>query len=319
MNKTIIPEDTPPAGFPVVKPGSPMTVAAMLEQPGRIWDLLPDGLSGLSREDAAYHYRQRRNWIDLNQVDAARNLAIHRQAIDLVGQDMPPGAVLLEMGGGVAFDAQMILERAYPLGGYLFSEISLPLLEHVAAEFPPSNGTPVVFCALDAGDLMLAAAQVDVVLMIAALHHVPDLPQALSEIDRVCKPGARIVFGIEPNSLWIKGLARLRRCFRPLFPPKSHSAADEQNEGFSMNDFYAYAGRTGWRLETLQPVWLTCGILHYGLEFLYRALRLSKRIRLPQGIENIFVRLDAWLLHVPLLKPLAWHFTVSYRKDGKEE
>lgn len=309
------PEEQNPAALPVVKAGDYLSVVDLMQRPQQIWDLLPEPLAGLTHTDAEYHYRQRHNWIELNQVDAPRNLAIHQQVVDLVGEVVRPGAVLLEMGGGIAFDAQKILTRRYPLRCYLFSEISIPLLDYVAGELDSPNGTTLVYCALDACHLRIANDQVDIVLMIAALHHVSDLEQALAEISRISKPDARIIFGIEPNRMYGKWLARLRKFFRPLFPQKSHSAADEENEGFSVQDFRNIARQTGWRLEGLRPVWLTCGFLHYGLEFLYRVLRLEKRIRLPVALEDIFISLDECLLRIAALHPLAWHYTVSYRKN----
>jgi SAM-dependent methyltransferase len=310
-------EINPNGTFPVVKVNRKITVAEMKAHPRQIWDVLPPRMDGLTQADADYHFRQRQQWIELNQVDAPRNLAAHARVIDLVGQSLRPGAVILELGGGVGYDAKRILARSFPMDCYLFSEISVPLLQYVAAECSIPDGTPLVFCALDADDLMIAAEQVDVILMISALHHLPRLWTALAEMERVAKPGAHLIFGIEPSRFWSQWLVRLRSLFRPLFPAKTHSTADEECEGFSMADFRDIARRTGWRLEAIQPVWLTCGFIHYGLEFFFRVLRLKKRIRLPAPLEQVFITLDEWLLHIPALQPYAWHYTVSYRKPEK--
>ncbi len=300
--------------WPVVKADRMLSIAALKECPHQIWDMLPLQSNPLTQADAEYHFQQRQNWLELNQMEASRNLTAHAQVYDLAGSAIQPGAVLLEIGGGVGFDAQHILARAYPIGCYLFSEISIPLLQYVAQDGIKTQRIPLIFCALDASEMMIESGQVDVILMIAALHHIPALWDALSEMDRTAKPGAHIIFGIEPNRFWSRWLIRLRNVFRPLFPNKSHSAADEESEGFSMADFQTIAGRTGWQLRTLRPVWLTCGFLHYGLEFLYRALRLKKRLRLPAALEYVFITLDEWLFQITPLWALAWHYTVSYQK-----
>jgi len=303
--------------FPVVKERRKLTIDQIKADPHQIWDMLPSQMDSLTQADAEYHFHQRQNWIESNQVDTPRNRTAHTRIIDLVGQSLPPGAVVLELGGGVGYDAQSILARALPLGCYLFSEISIPLLQYVAKECLVTDGTPLAFCALDANDLMISAEQVDVIFLIAALHHFPHLWTAIAEMERIAKPGAHIIFGIEPNRLWSLWLARLRSFFRPLFPAKTHSAADEKSEGFSMADFREIARRTGWRLDEIQPVWMTCGFIHYGLEFFFRVLRLKKRIHLPASLEQVFITLDEWLLRIPALQPFAWHYTVSYRKPGE--
>ncbi|GMU21549.1 MAG: hypothetical protein AMXMBFR13_16420 [Phycisphaerae bacterium] len=51
----------------------------------------------------------------------------------------------------------------------------------------------------DAQELPLASASIDLVVMNAALHHVPRPAVALAEINRVLKPGGLFALGFEPN------------------------------------------------------------------------------------------------------------------------
>lgn len=282
-----------------------------------VLDLLPSDMEEVTRLDAGYHANEKDNWIKQNQVDTYRNSHYHHQIVQEVCSTLNFQSVILELGGGVGFDADLLIREGCLFKCYILSEISPLLLEYAKMTNSSFTNQPVMFCALDASDLLIADRQIDVVFMIAALHHFPDLHKAISEIDRVTKDKASIIFGIEPNSMWSQLLARMRPLYRKLFVKRDHSAADEEAEGFSRKDFYNIASQVGWKIEKITPVWFFTAFMHYGLEFLFRLLRLKQRIRIPQFVEKLIVSLDKLFFRIPYAQNLAWHYTVVIRKDSK--
>jgi hypothetical protein len=130
----------------------------------------------------------------------------------------------------------------------------------------------------------------------------------------VTRPGAKIVFAMEPNRLWSAILVALRPLYRRLFSIKDHSAADEEAEGFSFRQLRTMGEKFGWQVQRLTPVWFLTGFLHNGLEFLYRLLRMKKRFRVPLFVERVFLFVDAALFTLPFFSRLSWHYTAVYRK-----
>lgn len=193
---------------------------------------------------------------------------------------------------------------------YVFSEVSL---EIVAVAELEATGDDIV-CTLDAQRIPFADYQFDCVFMVAAFHHLPDMNKALSEIARVTKSGGFIAFGIEPNRWWLALLKRSRRLLRAMIPEKTHSAADEEALGLGRTDFEKLANRHNLKILYLEPVWLLCGYLHYGLEFLHRVLRLKKRLKLPVVLEHLVVLIDKILLTIPGISRFSWHNSVVYQK-----
>jgi SAM-dependent methyltransferase len=164
--------------------------------------------------------------------------------------------------------------------------------------------------------MRLASGQVDRVLAMAAAHHFPDLQRALSEIDRVTRPGARIVFAIEPNRTWSSLLVALRPIYRALFAKTSHSAADEEAEGFTLTQLRTMGTPHNWRTVSVTPVWFLTGFLHHGLELVYRLLRLRTRLRAPVALEKLLIAADSIFFRLPFCDRLAWHYTAVYEKAG---
>lgn len=278
---------------------------------GAVWDLLPKSLSALTAEEGQYHAEQKETWIEQNQIGSLRSLEMHRSFIRSVAGRCGASSHILEIGGGVGFDMKLFLQMARDLQVYVFSEVSLELVQFAEKDVTAGN---ILFCTLDAQRIPFADHQFDCVFMVAAFHHLPDMDAALSEIARVTKRGGFIAFGIEPNRWWLALLKRGRGVLRAMMPGKTHSAADEEAAGMAKADFEQLASRHDLRILRLEPVWLLCGYLHYGLEFLYRALRLRKRLTLPPVVERLFLAMDRLLLSLPGISRLSWHHSIVYQK-----
>jgi ubiquinone/menaquinone biosynthesis C-methylase UbiE len=291
------------------------TVRELMGENVGVINLLPDALNEVTRLDAEYHAGLRNGWIDLNQISTERNLRSHGDAIAELARDLRSDAVILELGSGVGYDAKRFMELNIPFGCYVVSEIATGLLEHSKNELAPvSPGREILYCCLSADSILIADKEIDRVFAVATLHHFPDLTLALKEIDRVAKPGAKMIFAMEPNRLWSSMLLALRPMYRGLFKKKAHSAADDEAEGFSLRDLRTMGANFQWQVESIAPVWFFTGFLHNGLEFTYRLLRLRKRISVPRFVEKLLLAADAVFFKIPFCDRLAWHYTVVFRK-----
>lgn len=276
-----------------------------------LWDLLPKSLSSLTAEEGKYHAEQKATWAEQNQIQTVRNLEFHRSFLRCIADHCNGSSRILEMGGGVGFDLKLFKEMVPDIRVYVFSDVSLELLAFAHSEEPCDT---IVFCTVDAQRIPFADNQFDCVFMVAALHHLPDMNEALSEIARVTKSGGRIGFGIEPNRWWLSLLKRSRWLLRTILPQKNHSAADEEAPGLGQADFEELAYRHNLTILRLEPVWFLCGFLHYGLEFLHRLFRLKRRVSLPAGLERLCVVADRVILSVPGIRRFSWHNSVVYQK-----
>jgi len=287
-----------------------------------VWNLMPESIDATTALDAQYHAGMRDQWIESNQVNTIRNLTPHRQGVQWFCEEMPPQCVLLEIGAGVGFDAQLSIQKIKDTDfkAYLLSEIDPTLVEYAKnSQETLQKDARVIACCLDGGNLRLADSQVDRILCVAALHHLPDLRQSLLEMDRIAKPGARFVFTMEPNRFWLSFIAKLKPLYKKRIGSSTSSAADEQAEGFTWEEMILMGSRQGWVLKELEPVWFLLGFIHYGLEAMYRLFRLRKRIVLPHKMEKVLWILDRIILNLPGMKHLAWHYSAMYQKSRLAE
>lgn len=278
---------------------------------GPLLDLLPKSITPLTIEEGRYHAEQRTTWEEQNQIQAERNVAFHQSFLRLIAQRCHGSSQILELGGGVGFDLKLFLRMVDEFQLYVFSEVSMELLDSAHREV---GSEKVVYCTTDAQCIPFEDGEFDAVFMVAALHHLPDMDAALSEIGRVTKCGGIIAFGIEPNRWWLTLLKKMRVLLRVVLPKKDHSAADEEAPGLNRSDFERLAAKHGLKIEHFEPVWLLCGFVHYGLELFYRSFRLKRRLRLPAAVERLIIFADRALLTIPGIREFSWHNSVVYQK-----
>lgn len=279
-----------------------------------IYNFLPQSINEVITKDASYHEDQMKTWIEQNQIDTLRNLFFHRKILEFISMKSTEKSNILEIGGGVGFDLEMILKSNISFRKYVFSDISEPMLSYVSKKL---DSNLVKYCAIDGHNIPFEKNQFDIVCMIATVHHFHDINTALKEIIRVTKPDGFIILGIEPNRSWLQLISKIKRHLIKILPEKKSSPADEEAEGFFIKDFKTIEKAYSLKLIQFEPIWFFCGFVHYGLEFVYRAFRLRNRIRLPFFIEKIFINIDNLLLHVPFISNLYWHYTVIYQKGAR--
>ena len=277
-----------------------------------IYNLMPKSVNEIVKGDAIYHEAQKETWIEQNQINSLRNLYYHKKIISFIANKSDNNSNILEVGGGVGFDLDIFLKNKPSFQNYIFSEISLPLSQYVYKKIKDDK---ITYCCIDAHNIPFKEDQFDFVYMAATFHHFYDVDAALKEIVRVANKGGYIILGIEPNK-WAKYIYKMKNILFKILPYKNISPADDKASGLAIGDYKRIGIIYNLNLVKIEPVWLFCGFIHYGLEFIYRLFRLKNRIKLPNIIENIFIHIDNYLALIPGLKNLFWHYTVIYQKNN---
>jgi SAM-dependent methyltransferase len=279
-----------------------------------IFDFLTSDSPNIVHADGQYHNDSKDKWVDLNQLNTQRNLFYHNQVFDLISKNLKSGNItILELGGGNGFDLNLFINKGIDFNSYFFTEVSLGLVDYVKTSKEwPSN---VFFATADAMSLPFQERQFNVVFLVAALHHLPDPFKGMEEIIRVLKPGGIFISAIEPNKKLWGVIHKITKYLRPILPRKKHSPADEEAEGFSIKEFHDFSYKFKWDLKLIQPVWVLNGLIHYGLEFIYRFFRLNRRLVLGRKTDFIITNIDNILVKNKYIRELSWHYTVVFKKQ----
>jgi len=122
-----------------------------------------------------------------------------------------PGERLLEIGVGTGYYSLELAEWVAPEGKLELFDLQQEFLDHVmraAAERGLANLVPTQG---DATKLPYGDASMDAVILTAVLGEIPDTARALQEIQRVLKPGGRLVVGELFGDPHFTTLASLKR------------------------------------------------------------------------------------------------------------
>ncbi len=142
---------------------------------------------------AADHYDSK--WgIDFGEVGRAQVLAKVRKAL---GHEPQPWGRSLEIGAGTGYFT-LNLMTAGLIGEATCTDIS-PGMLRTLSENGERLGVDVRTSVADAERLPFADGSFDLVLGHAVLHHIPDLPRAFEEFERVLAPGGTVMFAGEPS------------------------------------------------------------------------------------------------------------------------
>jgi ubiquinone/menaquinone biosynthesis C-methylase UbiE len=194
---------------------------------------------------AAGHYDHK--WgIDFGEVGRAQVLAKVRKAL---GGEPPRWERSLEIGAGTGYFSLNLL-GAGVIGEATCSDISPGMLRTLRAN-AEELGLEVRTTPADAERLPFDDASFDLVLGHAVLHHIPDLPRAFAEFERVLAPGGTVLFAGEPSRTGDR-LARVpKRAATTLAPAwraamrapaARHEAADAPDEALErVVDVHAFA------------------------------------------------------------------------------
>jgi ubiquinone/menaquinone biosynthesis C-methylase UbiE len=128
-----------------------------------------------------------------------------------VGQDQVAGKLRKALGGRPTAAFGDGLEIGAGTGYFSLNLAQLGLIERptatdisagmlaTLAETAGELGVPIATARAEAEELPFADESFDLVFGHAVLHHIPDLPRALTEFERVLRPGGAIAFCGEPS------------------------------------------------------------------------------------------------------------------------
>ena len=152
--------------------------------------------------------------IDFGDVGQSQVLGKLRK---LLGDEMRSGyARGLEIGAGTGYFSLNLLQAGV-LREATCTDISPRMVATLSAN-ARRLGLDVRATRADAEALPFADATFDLVLGHAVLHHLPNLPRAFTEFQRVLRPGGRIVFAGEPSRIGDR-LARVPKRGARLLAP----------------------------------------------------------------------------------------------------
>jgi ubiquinone/menaquinone biosynthesis C-methylase UbiE len=277
-----------------------------------IYNLLPQKLNNITKEDAKFHSAVREEWVEINQLDEFRNFFYYNQVLEFLKDKSEDNSTILELGGGVGYDLLRFLKKDPKFNTYIFSDVSFDSASFASEHI---RGKKIIFCSIDANKIPLPDESVDIVYMIAALHHFPDVDRAFSEIYRIVKPGGYIVFGLEPNKIMLNFLRFAKLPFKRIFATnKLRPAADDVAEGFSVSNFIDFSNKYNLKIIILESVRFLTGIIQFGLEGIFRIFKPKRRVRIPGYLDKAFLYLDRIILSYSPLKAICWHYTVAFQK-----
>ena len=116
----------------------------------------------------------------------------------LVGAELERGYErALEIGAGTGYFSLNLLQAGV-VSEATCTDISPGMVTALATN-ADRLGLRVSTARADAESLPFADGSFDLVLGHAVLHHLPDLPRAFSELQRVLRPGGRLAFAGEPS------------------------------------------------------------------------------------------------------------------------
>jgi phosphatidylethanolamine/phosphatidyl-N-methylethanolamine N-methyltransferase len=115
-------------------------------------------------------------------LEPGRRAALERMALR-------PGQRLLEVGVGTGLSALLYPPEVKAVG----VDLSMPMLEQAQRRLADARRTSVALCRTDALRLPFADAGFDVVFAPYVMNAVPDPIGVAREMQRVCRPGGRIV------------------------------------------------------------------------------------------------------------------------------
>jgi ubiquinone/menaquinone biosynthesis C-methylase UbiE len=246
---------------------------------------------------------------EFNEEKMLNLTAAHQAALQpLLG--LPPGSVILEVGGGDGRFAFQLMKNGYTVIESDISPGSVRKVKEIADKYNIPNGA---FAVVDAENLPFKDNSLDGIFMVASLHHLPHPAKAIAEFNRCLKPGGRLLILREPASWQYKLFGPIFFVIRKIARKKNKnlvSLADDEMRGFSIKQYKKLLADFA-SLE-LRPV-------SYLYKYYYNFLLLVNKFRQNpwpenQAVKNFFQKADQLLEKLPVIKNYPWDWDICCRK-----
>src|SRR3989338_3459851 len=253
------------------------------DQKEGIYNFLPKKMNEFKEQEATFHSDIVESYHDTAQLDARRNKHAHDDFLRPL-LELPKDAKIIELGCGLGQDGRALMRNGLFVVQSDISPKTISRAKEMAEKDSLQNNS---FMQLDSENLPFLDNYFDAIFMVASLHHMMDPEKAIREMKRCAKKDGLLVVGIEPNR-WqyyiIFPFIRFHKKY--IKKAENYSPGDETTFGFNKNEFRKIAKKFDLNIVRISPVLYINGIMHVGLEAIYRFLKLKKRITLPKVVEK---------------------------------
>jgi ubiquinone/menaquinone biosynthesis C-methylase UbiE len=232
-----------------------------------------------------------------------------REVEDLLGRPIRADETVLDAGCGTGWLAAG-LPRAVTGLSVIGVDLSRGMIERARA----AGAWPLLQA--DAQRLPLATASVDLIVTRGVLHHLPDVPAALTEWRRVLRPGGAVVVTCEPTPAaeshsepLVRALLRvLNRTLTPEEDFWEVASIAANLHVFTPAQLGAMATGAGYREVSLSTRYF-CATLLLTASYITHGRRPGLARRVPwRRLESLTSSLDAAMANRVL--PVTWHHAV---------
>ena len=231
-----------------------------------------------------------------------------------------PASKVLEIGAGLGSQAiPLALLHGYSVAVTDVAVSSLTINREAVSSL--AGASRIQYYVADAQYLPFADGEFDVVLLHAALHHLPAPERAIGEMVRCLGPGGLLVLGYEPNR-WVfaplrKVADRLRLTEKHTrqFVPGIYSVADDEAHGFFAYELRDWMAENGLCIEWMRPVWFVTAI-SYHIPAVTNLI-FKKSVKVPKPVRRLGRLMDEKLFaRIPGIRNLCFAWSLGARKNG---
>jgi len=203
---------------------------------------------------------------------------------------------VLELGCGTGIFLNKLAKRFNKIYGI---DVSLDMLKKIRVQHKNYKGC----IAGDGMNMPYSGKSFDVVFCRGVLHHLPSLPDSLTEINRVLKSDGMLIFSEPSNDSLIVRLAR----------KKMYSKSDKFSEddvAFLSRELVTTLKKTGYQISHIE--WF--GFLSYVFAGFPDHFSLLAKIPGNVILTKIFIAIDKILSRTPLLNRQSLHIIILATK-----
>jgi SAM-dependent methyltransferase len=158
-----------------------------------------------------------------------------RKKMEFVAEQLRDCERILEIGTGEGLQLGFLIDRFGPALRYAGVDVACAPLRTAQALLQPAHRSRAFLSAAAAEALPFCAGSFDGVFCVDVLHHVSSQQRVLSEIQRVLRPGGRVVC-IEPNPFFPVNLVYVRDPLERKLFELTAANARSWAQGAGLND-----------------------------------------------------------------------------------